>query len=35
MKQEFDMLFEFPNNLTFEQTRDLFSLFDCKLFPAK
>jgi len=35
MKQELDMLFNFPNNLTFEQMRDLFSLFDCKLFPAK
>jgi len=35
MKQEFDMLFNFPSNLTFEEMRDIFSLSDCKLFPAK
>lgn len=33
--KEFDRLFEFPQLLTFEQMRDLFSLFDCKLFSAR
>lgn len=35
MKREDDMLFDFPQNLSFEQMRDIFSLFDLTIFPAK
>lgn len=32
---EMDRLFHFPQNLSFNEMRDLLSLLDLKLFPAK
>lgn len=34
MKSEVDMFFQFPQNLSFTEMRDLFKLLDLNLFPA-